>query len=53
MAELPELGQINGKKIAALVGVAPFNRDSGKWRGKRCIWGGRAGVRATLYMATL
>jgi transposase len=53
LADLPELGRLNRKKIAALVGVAPFNRDSGKWRGKRCIWGGRASLRATLYMATL
>lgn len=53
IAELPELGQLDRKKIAALVGVAPFNRDSGKLRGKRAIWGGRASVRSTLYMATL
>ena len=53
IAKLPELGTLNRKKIAALVGVAPFNRDSGKWRGKRAIWGGRADVRAVLYMATL
>lgn len=53
LAELPELGHINRKKIAALVGVAPFNRDSGKWHGKRCIWGGRASVRSALYMATM
>lgn len=53
LAELPELGQLNRKKIAALVGVAPFNRDSGKMRGKRCIWGGRASVRTTLYMAAM
>ena len=53
LLELPELGTINRKKIAALVGVAPFNRDSGQMRGKRAIWGGRASVRATLYMATL
>ena len=53
IARLPELGTLNRKKIAALVGVAPFNRDSGKWRGKRAIWGGRADVRAVLYMATL
>jgi transposase len=50
---LPELGQLNHKEIAALVGVAPFNRDSGTWRGKRQIWGGRSPVRAVLYMATL
>ena len=53
IAKLPELGTLNRKKIAALVGVAPFNRDSGKWRGRRAIWGGRADVRAVLYMATL
>jgi transposase len=53
LAELPELGQLNRKEIAALVGVAPFNRDSGTLRGKRTIWGGRASVRAVLYMATL
>lgn len=51
--ELPELGQVNRKQIAALVGVAPFNKDSGKHRGKRCVWGGRASVRSTLYMAAL
>ena len=50
---LPELGALNRKRIAALVGVAPFNRDSGKYRGKRCIWGGRGSIRAVLYMATL
>ena len=53
LAALPELGQLSGKQIAALVGVAPFNNDSGKRRGQRTIWGGRATVRATLYMATL
>ena len=53
LAELPELGQINRKKIAALVGVAPFNCDSGKMHGKRAIWGGRAAVRNILYMAAL
>jgi transposase len=53
VAELPELGKLNRQAIAALVGVAPFNRDSGLFRGKRCIWGGRATVRATLYMAAL
>jgi transposase len=53
VAGLPELGALNRKRIAALVGVAPFNRDSGKYRGKRCIWGGRGSVRAVLYMATL
>jgi transposase len=53
LAELPELGKLNRKEIAALVGVAPFNRDSGKLKGRRAIWGGRATVRATLYMAAL
>jgi transposase len=53
LACLPELGQLGRKQIAALVGVAPFNRDSGTLRGKRTVWGGRAGVRHVLYMATL
>ena len=53
LIELPELGTINRRKIAALVGVAPFNRDSGTMRGKRTVWGGRAALRATLYMAAL
>jgi len=53
IADLPELGTLDRKQIAALVGVAPFNRDSGKRRGRREIWGGRAGVRAALYMAAL
>lgn len=53
LAELTELGTVNRKQVAALVGVAPFNRDSGTLRGKRGIWGGRAGVRSVLYMATL
>jgi transposase len=53
VAELPELGRVTGKKIASLVGVAPHARDSGTLRGKRTIWGGRASVRAALYMATL
>lgn len=53
LANLPELGTLTGKQIAALVGVAPLNRDSGTWRGKRTVWGGRAQVRAVLYMAAL
>jgi len=53
LAELPELGKLNRQQIAALVGVAPFNRDSGALRGKRTIWGGRASLRAALYMAAL
>lgn len=53
LAELPELGKLNRKQIAALVGIAPFNRDSGTLKGRRTIWGGRASVRAVLYMAAL
>jgi transposase len=53
LAELPELGQLSHKQIAALVGVAPINRDSGLLRGRRGTWGGRASVRTTLYMAAL
>lgn len=53
LALLPELGTLNHKQIAALVGVAPFNRDSGTLRGRRRIWGGRARVRTALYMAAL
>lgn len=53
LAELPELGLLNRKQIAALVGVAPYNCDSGQMHGKRAIWGGRAAVRNALYMATL
>jgi transposase len=53
VAALPELGTLNRKEIAALVGVAPFNRDSGKHRGKRTIWGGRLHVRSVLYMGIL
>ena len=53
LISLPELGELNRKQIAALVGVAPLNRDSGTFRGKRRIWGGRKNVRRTLYMATL
>ena len=53
LAELPELGTLDRKRIAALVGVAPLNRDSGTVRGRRVVWGGRARVRAALYMAAL
>lgn len=53
IADLPELGSLDRKQIAALVGVAPLNRDSGKMRGRRTIWGGRAKVRSALYMAAL
>jgi transposase len=53
LAELPELGTLNRKQIAALVGIAPLNRDNGTFTGRRSIWGGRATVRATLYMAAL
>jgi transposase len=51
--ELPELGHLSGRCISKLVGLAPLACDSGKSRGARHIWGGRAGVRSTLYMATL
>ena len=51
LAELPELGKLNRQQVAALVGVAPFNRDSGKYQGKRSIFGGRAGVRSAIYLA--
>ena len=50
---MPELGTLDRRQIAALVGVAPFNRDSGTLRGKRTVWGGRARVRAALYMGAL
>lgn len=53
LACLPELGTLSNKEISALVGVAPFCRDSGKMKGRRGIWGGRAQVRSTLYMAAL
>jgi transposase len=53
VADLPELGRLDHKRIAALVGLAPLARDSGTLRGKRLIWGGRGRVRAALYMATL
>jgi transposase len=53
LAGLPELGRAGRRKLAALVGVAPFNRDSGLMRGRRTIWGGRAAVRVALYQAAL
>jgi transposase len=53
LSDLPELGTISHKQLAALVGLAPLNQDSGKKHGKRVIWGGRASVRAALYMAAL
>ena len=52
-ANLPELGTLNRRQTAALVGVAPYNRDSGALRGKRAVWGGRSRVRAVLYMGAL
>ncbi|MFC1965317.1 transposase, partial [Chloroflexota bacterium] len=53
LIELPEPGRLNRRKIAALVGVAPLNRDSGTMRGRRTVWDGRAKLRAVLYMAAL
>ena len=53
LSQLPELGTLNRRQVAALVGVAPFNRDSGTLRGKRQIWGGRARLRAVLYMGAM
>ena len=53
LAYLPELGTLDRRQVAALVGVAPFNRDSGTLRGKRTVWGGRARLRAVLYMGAL
>jgi transposase len=53
LADLPELGALNRKQIAALVGVAPLNCDSGMYQGKRKIWGGRAAIRSVLYMCAL
>ena len=53
LANLPELGTLNRRQIATLVGVAPYNRDSGTLRGKRAVWGGRSRVRAVLYMGAL
>ncbi len=53
LAALPELGTLDRRQISALVGVCPFNRDSGQCRGRRMIFGGRAGVRAVLYLTTV
>lgn len=53
LVELPELGRLTRREIAALVGVAPLNRDSGTYRGKRAVWGGRASVRTALFMSAL
>jgi transposase len=53
LAQVPELGTLTHKRLAALVGVAPLNRDSGTFRGSRGVWGGRAEVRAALYMGAL
>ena len=53
LAVMPELGSLNRKQCASLVGVAPFNKDSGRYRGKKSIWGGRSFVRKVLYMAAL
>jgi transposase len=53
LAELPELGTLDHRRLSALVGVAPFNRDSGTFKGKREVWGGRAPVKAALYMGAL
>lgn len=53
LIQLPELGSLTRRQVSALVGVCPYDRDSGQLRGKRAIWGGRSGLRATLYMAML
>ena len=53
LAHLPELGTLNRRQIAALVGVAPYDRDSGALRGKRTVWGGLSRVRAVLYVGAL
>ena len=53
LVELPELGTLSNKKIAALAGLAPFNKDSGSFKGTKSVWGGRAYIRSVLYMATL
>lgn len=53
VAEMPELGKVNRQQAATLVGVAPFNRDSGQFKGRRMVWGGRQSVRNAMYMAAL
>jgi transposase len=53
LGNLPELGRLSRREVSALVGVAPFNRDSGHFRGRQSTWGGRAEIRTTLYMAAL
>jgi transposase len=53
LAEVPELGHLSRREISALIGLTPFNRDSGNLRGQRTIFGGRANVRSALYMATV
>ena len=53
LAGLPELGTLNRRQVAALLGLAPLNRDSGRYKGTRSVWGGRASVRSVLYMSTL
>ena len=53
LSHVPELGSLSHKQIAALIGVAPLNRDSGTLKGRRCVWGGRAQVRQALYMSAL
>ena len=53
LSNVPELGKLNRRQIAALIGVAPLNRDSGQHSGTRIVWGGRANVRSVLYMATV
>ena len=53
LADLPEIGTLNRRQIASLIGVAPMNRDSGKYKGKRAVWGGRARIRSVLYMCVI
>jgi len=53
LIQLPELGSLTSRQVSALVGVCPYDRDSGQLRGRRAIWGGRSGLRATLFMAML